>query len=200
MDSVKHFQLKKYTIIRNALSNDLIETLSQYALFKEDMNPLINDGQVHNAHYGYSDPAMESLLILLQNKIENAINLNLYPTYSYYRVYRNGSILNKHIDRESCEISATVALKYSYSGDPWPIYVDGNPLTLHPGDLAVYRGCEVNHWREELIAPNHDWHVQAFLHYVDQDGPFSDFKFDKREKLGVLNSNNQKKSYIRFKY
>ena len=200
MDILKDFELKKYIVIRNAISDDLVDVLSQYALFKEKIGTSIDDGQVHNAHYEYADLAMESLLILLQIKIENATGLNLYPTYSYYRVYRNGNILEEHVDRESCEISATVALKYSYSGDPWPIYVDGNPLILHPGDIAIYRGCEVNHWREKLIVPDSDWHIQAFLHYVDQSGPFSDFKFDKREKLGIQKTNIQNKHYLKFKY
>jgi hypothetical protein len=48
----------------------------------------------------------------------------------------------------------------------------------------VYRGCEVEHWREEFRAPQGSYHVQVFLHYVDANGPYSEFKFDKRPFIG----------------
>ena len=36
------------------------------------------------------------------------------------------------------------------------------------------------HWRNDLEI---DWHTQAFLHYVERDGNWSDFIYDKRGGL-----------------
>lgn len=196
MDTVKEFQEKKYTKCNNVLNKDIIDFVSQYALFDELRNPSINDGQVINAHAKYADPAMETILVLLKDKIEAITGLSLYPTYSYYRVYRNGSTLEKHIDRPSCEISATLSFNYSYQHSPWPIYMDGKKVILEPGDVAVYRGCEVEHWRNELTTGPDEWHVQGFFHYVDQNGPFSEFRFDKRNSIGSNKTQKNNKKYI----
>jgi hypothetical protein len=43
-----------------------------------------------------------------------------------------------------------------------------------------YRGVECPHWREPL---NGDHVAQVFLHYVDQNGPYAEWKYDKRPAL-----------------
>jgi hypothetical protein len=83
--------------------------------------------------------------------------------------------------------------------------MNGNPVSLKPGDLVIYRGCDLSHWREEVNATNEDsWHVQGFFHYVDKSGPYADYKFDKRDSIGEkLNVNKvqpaiKSKSYIQY--
>jgi hypothetical protein len=184
--NVLEFEQKKYTVVKNVLSKDVIELATQYALFDEmqDFNP--DSAQVVGAHAKYADPVMESLLLKLQSIMEQATGLSLFPTYSFYRVYRNGDTLAKHKDRPSCEISCTLSLNYSYeeSDYSWPIYMNGEAIHLSPGDIAVYRGIENEHWREPLTFPEPVWHVQAFLHYVDQNGPYAEYKYDTRNSIG----------------
>ena len=36
------------------------------------------------------------------------------------------------------------------------------------GDMIVYRGCEIEHWREKFEGNNH---AQVFLHYNNVDNP-----------------------------
>lgn len=196
MDTVKEFIDKKYVVYRSALDDQMVDFISQYALFDELQRPSIGDPQVPKAHSKYGDPAMETLLIMLQPLMERITGLELDPTYSYYRVYRNGDNLSKHIDRPSCEISATVSFRYSYESIPWPIFMNNSPVVLQPGDLAVYRGCEVEHWRDELICPPNNWHIQGFFHYVDKDGPFSEFKYDKRQSIGSSINNKKYITYL----
>lgn len=198
--SVQEFNEKGYTLIKNALNEELRDVITQYALFDEmqDFNP---DGyQVPNAHSKYADPAMESMLLHLHSLMEKETGLTLYPTYSFYRVYRNGDILTPHTDRPSCEISTTVCFNYSYDDSQytWPIIMDGNKVDMKPGDIVIYRGVDLEHARDEFNPPGEHWHVQAFLHYVDANGPFKDFKYDNRETVGTLkkNSSNGVKSYI----
>ena len=187
LSNAEFFQKNKYVFVKNALEKNLVDFVTQYALFDEKQNPIKKDTQVPNAHSKYADPAMETILLLMQPIIEKNTGLELYPTYSYYRVYKNKDKLDIHTDRESCEISATVSFNFSYIEDKeyrWPIHIDNNSITMEPGDLAIYRGIELNHWREELIYHDDVWHVQAFLHYVDKNGPYSEFKYDKRSSIG----------------
>jgi hypothetical protein len=86
-------------------------------------------------------------------------------------------------------------LNYSYDDSEytWPIIMDGNKVDMKPGDIVVYRGVDLEHAREEFTPPGDDWHVQAFFHYVDANGPYSDHIYDKRESIGMLSKN---KKYI----
>jgi len=208
--SIKEFKKNGYTLIKNAINPELRDVITQYALFDEMQDFTPDGSQVPNAHSKYADPAMEAMLLNLHPKIEKYTGLELYPTYSFYRVYRNGDELIPHTDRPSCEISATVCFNYSYFYSPddthiegssadsrssycWPIYMAGNKIVMEPGDLVVYRGIDVEHWREQFLPPEDSWHVQAFFHYVDANGPCSECKFDKRSSIGLLKNNTFKK-------
>jgi hypothetical protein len=77
--------------------------------------------------------------------------------------------------------------------------MEGNGVTLHPGDLVIYRGCDLSHWREPFdIADQTAWHVQGFFHYVDKNGPFPEYQFDKRESIGSPKTLSLKKQYIKY--
>ena len=108
---------------------------------------------------------METLLVDTIKVMQKKTGLRLVPTYSYCRLYRTGNILKRHKDRPSCEISTTLNL----GGDNWPIFIDptgsdnvideyknihkpgapkGVEVNLKPGDMLIYSGCELEHWRE----------------------------------------------------
>jgi hypothetical protein len=205
-NSVEEFEKKRYIFVPNAIDLKLVNFITQYALFDEmqEFSPESSSAQVPGAHSKYADPAMETLLLTLQPLIEEKTGLTLFPTYSYHRVYRNGDKLDRHTDRNSCEISATVCFNFSYEKSEyrWPIYIDGTPIYMNPGDIAIYHGMELNHWREPFVYPEEAWHVQAFIHYVDVNGSNVKFKFDERETVGMLKQNMKpsqiKKSYIQY--
>ncbi len=186
--NIKEFSKNGYTIIRGALSKDLVDLATQYTLFDEIQDLCIDTFQVYGAHGKYADPLVESLLTQLQTTVEKNTGLELYPTYSFYRVYRPGHELIPHKDRKECEVSVTVCLGYDYCGSDysWPIFVEGTPVEMFPGDIICYRGIELEHWREKFSAPEGSWHSQAFLHYVDVNGPYADSKYDGRDSLGVI--------------
>jgi hypothetical protein len=193
MENKDFFEKNKYLILRSAISQELRDFVTQYALFDEmqDLTPekaiAGSNAICPEAHSKYGDPAMESMLLLLHPIMEQAVGFSLFPTYCYYRVYRNNDGLPPHVDRPSCEISATVCLNFNYDPDKvWSIYLDGNQVDLLPGDLAIYRGCEIPHWRELFNRGQDAWQVQAFFHYVDVNGPNAEWKWDKRPSLGVM--------------
>jgi len=133
----------------------------------------------------YADPIMEHVLRGALPRIESLTGLELFPTYSFLRLYRRGSILPTHRDREACEIG--VSLHLGQSGDrPWPLWIKGpngqSAVDLGPGDALIYRGMECAHWRDALQG---DDFAQIFLHYVDKQGPYGEWRFDKRSSLGI---------------
>ncbi len=59
----------------------------------------------------------------------------------------------------------------------------GTKVLLDVGDMLVYSGCELEHWREPF-----DGNIcgQVFLHYNHVNGPFADKnRFDGRPMLGL---------------
>lgn len=183
------FEKNGYVVVKKALNKELCDFITQYSLFDE-MQDYSPDGfQVPTAHSKYGDPAMETVLTLLHQTMEESTGLQLYPTYSFYRVYRNGDDLKIHKDRPACEISCTVCFNYSYDSKDyeWPIFMEGNAVNLKPGDLVIYKGTELDHWREPFdIHQENQWHVQGFFHYVNANGPYTEHKFDGRNSVGEL--------------
>ena len=158
------------------------------------------DAQIPNTYSHYADPVMETLLMKVLPVMQQETGLQLIPTYSYARVYKKGDELKRHKDRPSCEISTTINL----GGDPWSIFIDGTGadnvineqqnlikpnapagtrVDLKVGDMLVYSGCELEHWREPFEG---DSCGQVFLHYNHVNGPFADKnKLDGRPMLGL---------------
>jgi hypothetical protein len=137
--------------------------------------------------------------------VEKEANLKLFPTYSFWRMYTYNAELIKHKDRPSCEISTTLNL----GGDPWPIYLEPDPskgketnsgyitdntkgikIDLNPGDMLIYSGCILEHWRESFEGENCG---QVFLHYNSLDNETSkNNKFDGRVHVGLPGGNFEK--------
>lgn len=143
------------------------------------------DPQAKSAPAFANDLEMMKVQIKVLSKMESITGKKLFPTYNYFRLYNNESILEPHTDRPACEYSAT--LNIGYDGDyNWNIWIEGNDkkeyeVTLKPGDALIYKGCENKHWRE----PADDrvkCQSQVFLHYVEQDGKYHDHAFDARRK------------------
>jgi hypothetical protein len=199
------FKKNKYTIIRQAISKDLAVFVANYFSMQKQVYDTCraqryispfeniighyegNDEQIPNTYSQYSNIAMETLMLKCQPKMEEVTGLKLYPAYTYARIYKKGDELKRHKDRFSCEISTTMNL----GGDDWPIYLEpsgetgkkGIKVDLKPGDMLVYSGCELEHWREKFKGKEC---VQVFLHYNNQKTPGSkENMFDKRPHLGL---------------
>mgnify|MGYP006402596253 FL=1 len=166
-------------------------------------NPFIGtrtDKQVPGCYTKYADWVMETLLMYMIPVMKAKTGLELIPTYTYTRLYEKGNILKRHKDRPSCEISTTLHL----GGDEWPIFLDptggnfvideyknihkpgapkGIRVDLKVGDMLIYSGCELEHWREPFQG---NVCSQVFLHYNHANGPFAKTNLlDGRPLLGV---------------
>lgn len=174
-----------YTVMRGAFDRLSIDIYATYALLLLANGRIYPWAERHGFNDLYGDLLMESLLLHLQPAMEQTTGLRLLPTYSFLRIYETGAELPKHTDRHACELSASLTIGYD-APQPWPLWVESNgrprSLTLAPGDMLVYRGREVPHWREEFTGR---YWIQAFFHYVDAAGPLADYKYDKRAGIGV---------------
>jgi len=200
---MNNFRKNHYLIIKNAISNELADFLYYYFLLRRQVaktlfdrkyiSPFIHyfgiwtDPQVPGTYSHYADTAMETLLYKVMPIMEKETKLKLIPTYSYARIYKKGDVLKRHKDRFSCEISTTLNL----GGDPWPIYLEpsgeegkkGIKVNLSPGDMLIYKGCILEHWREEFKGEDC---AQVFLHYNDAKSKTAlNNKFDNRPHLGL---------------
>ncbi len=128
----------------------------------------------------YGSPIGDALLLKVQPIIEKKINKKLLATYSSVRLYTKFAELEKHKDRTSCELSAT--LHISKSGPDWPLFINNEKIDLEPGDALVYDGVNNEHWRDSY---NGDYYAQIFLHYVYADGKHKDHYRDKRPAFGI---------------
>ena len=197
------FKKNKYEVMKKVISTEIADFAFAYFLNKRRtarflfdqkyISPFTeywgvwNDEQVPNTYSHYADLVMETLLQKVQPLMEKYTGLKLSPTYSYARIYKKGDILARHKDRFSCEISTTLNL----GGDEWPIYLDpttkigqaGIKVVLKPGDMLIYSGCDLEHWREEFRGENC---VQVFLHYNKKSSKSAkENEFDKRPFLGL---------------
>ena len=209
MDSFKYKIIKKavsYELANFCYNYFLLKRDAVSFMYKNNItaeSPILgrwDDPQVPGAYSLYGDFVMETLLMKVLPVMKEKTGMDLIPTYSYARVYQTGSELKRHKDRPSCEISTTLNL----GGDPWPIFIDptgsnnvideyknihkpgappGVEITLEPGDMLMYSGCKLEHWRKPFQGKLCG---QVFLHYNHADGPFAKSNlYDKRPMLGL---------------
>ena len=210
MDSFKYKIIKKavsYELANFCYNYFLLKRDAVSFMYKNNItaeSPILgrwDDPQVPGAYSLYGDFVMETLLMKVLPVMKEKTGMDLIPTYSYARVYQTGSELKRHKDRPSCEISTTLNL----GGDPWPIFIDptgsnnvideyknihkpgapkGVKVDLKPGDMLIYSGCELEHWREPFEG---QLCGQVFLHYNHADGQFAKSNlYDKRPMLGIV--------------
>ena len=153
--------------------------------------------QIPNTYSSYADIVMETLILKCQPIMEKTTGLKLQPAYTYARMYKKGDVLKRHKDRFSCEISTTMKL----GGEDWSIYLDptntetqlenvpykiignkGVRIDLKPGDMLVYRGSDLEHWRIKFKGKDC---AQVFLHYNEKTPGSSQNLFDRRLHLGL---------------
>jgi len=185
----KFFKDNNYIVVTQAVPFELVNFIYIYFQNKRTaanylyQNKLIspydeswgnwNDIQMPNTYSHYADPVMETLMLKQLPIMNQVTGLELLPTYTYARIYKNGDTLHRHKDRPSCEISSTINL----GGDAWPIFLEpsgeenaeGISVNLKPVDMLVYKGCELEHWREPFQGYDCG---QVFCHYNDSNGDF----------------------------
>jgi len=157
------------------------------------------ESQVDGSMSRYNHPSYKSAYKLILKLIQNILKMDLLPTYYFDRFYYEGQELSRHIDRPSCEISATVQISTNRE-DTWPIWFrlpdnTENSIGMKDGDMVIYKGHEIEHWREPLKSKygwtgkffnkvkkkvDDTYHHQIFFHYVNAQGAYVHHAYDRR--------------------
>lgn len=192
--------------INNFLPDEILNFVNSYCVLKFSNEKQFKDIDLQATTLigNYSDNVMETLLDMSTPIIEQNVGKKLYPTYSFLRCYDLGSDLPVHTDRPSCEYTVALCLGCDPSDEPYEIFIGEknskseykyydnkrkftslkilNKFAMHRNDALIFKGLDFLHWREYC---KHDHYITAFLHYVDQNGEYKDYKFDKRQILGA---------------
>jgi len=177
-------ELKKnnYMIVKDFISEERARNLSsEFKSFCEENN-ISGDTQINSSMAMGNYISFLELLCEKVPTVSELIGETVLPTYNYARVYLKNSVLKKHTDRPSCEVSLTVHL----DGDKeWPIYVQTPnksvvPVYLNSGDALVYLGQKAPHWRNEYEG---EYYTQVFLHYITSRGKNLKYVFDLPSKI-----------------
>ena len=201
-DIQKYFNENSYVVIKEVVDKTTVNLFYSYTMKKINRNlyKLKNNPELYSTTYDmtfgdkdsgfnslnfYGDEFCETILEALHPKMQEFTGLELLPEYGYLRLYQKDDILPYHNDRPSCEISTTLCIGYK-GEQAWPIWLENKnkdkiPVNLEPGDMLVYKGCDLFHWRDKYDGENH---LQAFLHYNDKNGPHG-LIYDGRETLGT---------------
>jgi len=183
-DAITQFQVQGYVHLSNFLDKSVCSELTTELKKIVAEGKTIKDPQCPLSEAVHGVAIFDSLLEQLIPNFELTSGKRLIPTYAYARLYAPGEELEIHTDRPACEISATITL--GFEGNPWPIYmgdeggVNASEIMMDVGDAVLYRGCEKYHWRNKFEGK---WQAQVFLHYVDANGPNTEWRYDKRPKL-----------------
>lgn len=184
------FKENGFLVVRNYL--DLIgldvSVLQEYFYLKFSTSESSASRLTPGSYNYYSDLLTETILKLSKNNFEKYTGYNLSPSYSYTRLYVKGNKLSKHRDRKEAQISATMCVDISDKEYPSTIYMsktnqdeDATPLILNPGDICLYDGSKMWHWRDRI---KNDWMLQCFFHYFDADNQ-NTVLYDGRSNLGM---------------
>lgn len=193
--------------IKEFLPQQILNLIYSYSVLKFSNQRKFNiiEGQSSSLIYEHGDYLMETLMDMSTSVVEQNVQKKLWPTYSYFRIYDKGSDLKIHTDRESCEYTVALCLGADPIDTPYEIFIGEEDETsdykyydlknknlnryridhkfpMLPNNAVIFKGMDKIHWREICT---HDHFITVFLHYVDQEGPYKEFKYDKRDSLGA---------------
>ena len=191
------FEDSDFKVIKNALSSDTCKILAREFRMTRDVLHFnadktkkypFADEMVEKSFSWYSPLCFESLAdTIIKDIVADNVGAQVVPTYSYGRIYYNGSELRRHVDRSSSEISVSVCLDIDRSVEDWPIYIEDinghiEEISQAPGDIVIYDGNKLPHWRDPYKGNEH---INAFMFYVRSDGNRSCLIYDTRPCLGL---------------
>ena len=177
---------KRPEVLENVLTDGMQGLLRNRLAMLRHSGALTPDRQVPGSLIASADPVFETFMLTVQPRIESLVGQNLYPTYSFGRLYKRGTELRRHIDRPACEFSVSVPVWSERPELDAIFFEDPNSgstyqFNLRLGDMLFYQGCSFPHWRN----PASSDYFNVFLHYVDASGPNAEWRYDKRQYLTI---------------
>lgn len=186
------------------LPDDILNLVYSYCIMKYSKKKVFEqfDWQSKSLISEIEEPLMDTLLDMSTSVIEHNVGKKLWPTYSFFRIYDRESDLFAHLDRNACEYTVALCLGNEPKDKPYEIFIGEkddtsdykyynrerelirlrieNKFSMLANNALIFKGIDKLHWREFCT---HDHFMTVFLHYVDQEGPYAEWKFDKRKSL-----------------
>ena len=134
----REFQTKGYVVLRNFIPKEVIDMTmdswktielnkewnDMFFIREEDIVFESPDTSLRKSQGCHTFPPSVGLHHWLKNSLGDVLDMHLVETYAYSRKYDRGAYLKAHSDRPSCEVSATICLKYKTDDNtPWKIWV-----------------------------------------------------------------------------
>jgi hypothetical protein len=186
--AAKGFRERRYLFVKGILPQAILDYLKVYYTILLANNRFGNDDQCPSSLSLGGDTALDAVLEWIRPEVSRLVGFELAPTYSYTRQYVKGEVLDRHTDRDACEISVTVSIQIPKGAGPSVVHLKPPNLRetkveMYEGDGCVYAGTEVEHWRERFRVGGY---IQLFLHFIAKHGRhYPELVFDERECLGA---------------
>lgn len=170
-----------FLVIKNVVPKDLLSKIQNYyAKCIESSKFVLGDSQTKR--YKCNDDIISRVMQFeLLEFVKTMTQTDMTPTYTYFSGYIKGYELPSHTDNDKCEITASCVISSSSNDHIWPIYLEqrkntsykaGPKPTPHKndcykicadvGDLILFRGKYMRHFREKLEIDNYN---VTLLHY-----------------------------------
>lgn len=91
----------------------------------------------------------------------------LKPSYCFLSMYGADGVCPQHTDRPQCAMTLDYMVRSDAKEKPWPIVIDGHPITLEPGEAVLYSGTQSPHHRQPLnVSSDATYADLIFFHFV----------------------------------
>jgi hypothetical protein len=186
--AAKRFRERRYLLVKGILPQTILSYLKVYYAILLANKRFGNDDQCPSSLSLGGDAALDAVLEWIRPEVSRLVGFELAPTYSYTRQYVKGEVLDRHTDRDACEISVTVSIQIPKGAGPSVVHLKPPNLRetkveMYEGDGCVYAGTEVEHWRERFRVGGY---IQLFLHFIAKHGcNYPKLVFDGRQCLGA---------------
>jgi hypothetical protein len=154
-------------LVKNVLSPQDFDRLRMHFKNNPVLDSMSTDEFGRKLLNDKSEPILKEFAEILLPKVREYFATDTaLSSYSLFAEYSDEEIgLHKHKDANACTYTLDLVL---YQGDPWALYIEGQPYTAHPNEAIMFMGEKYEHWRETLYT-NSDKIGVVFFHYVEPD-------------------------------
>jgi hypothetical protein len=165
------FAADDYCLLSDLLHPQHVRALSRY--YRE----LISEGSWHlgdaqvSGRYGWQNELLSRFFHhQLVAYVGRVVGEEVKPSYAYVSAYRQGAVLERHVDREQCEFTMSLLIDESPSDGSveWPLFFDTPDGTVAVrqsiGEAVLFRGPKLPHYRRRL--PDGQESTSLLFHYV----------------------------------
>lgn len=170
---------ESFALVCAALPRPLVDALQRYCRefvaegFAVDGNP---QGKLR--WVAHNDPVARAIHPFLAPAVSAIMGEPMKPSFSYQVTYLEGAVLAPHKDREQCAATAVLQVAFDPPPDgttPWPLVFNSpggrEDAYLAVGDLIVFRGSSVEHYRDPLTSGRSSTNLAFCFVPVNFTGP-----------------------------